>query len=127
MLRSACQQFLGKKQEKIQRIALETLEGHQRAIMGNMTVEVALHLFSFHFDVMCVNITAFRWEILVFPFVSLFGRNVLHLVIFKNRKIHSKISLFVAHRVVLGTFYFYCLKSHFLVHAFTANENRTQK
>ncbi|KAI0220311.1 Flotillin-1, partial [Lamellibrachia satsuma] len=39
LLRSACQQFLGKKQEKIQRIALETLEGHQRAIMGNMTVE----------------------------------------------------------------------------------------
>jgi len=39
MLQAACQQFLGKRDEEIQLIARETLEGHQRAIMGNMTVE----------------------------------------------------------------------------------------
>jgi len=39
MLQAACQQFIGKKEEDIRRIAHETLEGHQRAIMGNMTVE----------------------------------------------------------------------------------------
>ena len=42
MLRAACQQFLGKNIKEIQKIALETLEGHQRAIMGNMTVEVVI-------------------------------------------------------------------------------------
>ena len=40
MLQAACQQFLGKSEDHIRQIALETLEGHQRAIMGNMTVEV---------------------------------------------------------------------------------------
>jgi len=40
MLQAACQQFLGKSEADIHKIALETLEGHQRAIMGNMTVEV---------------------------------------------------------------------------------------
>ena len=40
MLNTACQQFLGKSENDIRRIAQETLEGHQRAIMGNMTVEV---------------------------------------------------------------------------------------
>ena len=44
MLQTACQQFLGKSENDIRRIAQETLEGHQRAIMGNMTVEVALSL-----------------------------------------------------------------------------------
>ncbi|XP_014670279.1 PREDICTED: flotillin-1-like [Priapulus caudatus] len=39
MLASACQQFLGKSEKDIMHIAHETLEGHQRAIMGNMTVE----------------------------------------------------------------------------------------
>jgi len=39
MLHAACQQFLGKSEEEIRKIALETLEGHQRAIMGTMTVE----------------------------------------------------------------------------------------
>lgn len=39
MLQTACQQFLGKNETDIRRIAQETLEGHQRAIMGNMTVE----------------------------------------------------------------------------------------
>ena len=40
MLATACQQFLGKPEMEVRRIAQETLEGHQRAIMGNMTVEV---------------------------------------------------------------------------------------
>jgi len=39
MLLAACEQFLGKTEEEIQQVALETLEGHQRAIMGSMTVE----------------------------------------------------------------------------------------
>eukprot|EP01137_Pigoraptor_chileana_P002271 Opistho-2@40876 len=39
MLRNACQQFLGKTPHQIHQISLETLEGHQRAIMGTMTVE----------------------------------------------------------------------------------------
>jgi flotillin len=42
MLQAACQQFLGKSEREIQTIARETLEGHQRAIMGNMTVEVVM-------------------------------------------------------------------------------------
>lgn len=40
MLLAACEQFLGKSEEQITQVALETLEGHQRAIMGSMTVEV---------------------------------------------------------------------------------------
>lgn len=40
MLEAACQLFLGKDESEIEFIARETLEGHQRAIMGNMTVEV---------------------------------------------------------------------------------------
>ncbi|KAF5279004.1 hypothetical protein FQA39_LY05682 [Lamprigera yunnana] len=39
MLLTACEQFLGKKQEEIKAIALATLEGHQRSIMGSMTVD----------------------------------------------------------------------------------------
>lgn len=39
MLLAACEQFLGRKESEIQHIALVTLEGHQRAIMGSMTVE----------------------------------------------------------------------------------------
>ena len=39
MLHAACQQFLGKTESEIRNVALETLEGHQRAIMGTMTVE----------------------------------------------------------------------------------------
>lgn len=38
-LQTACEQFLGKSESEIQHIALVTLEGHQRAIMGSMTVE----------------------------------------------------------------------------------------
>lgn len=40
MLAAACQMFLGKTEAEIAQIALETLEGHQRAIMAHMTVEV---------------------------------------------------------------------------------------
>lgn len=39
MLLAACEQFLGKPESEICHIALVTLEGHQRAIMGSMTVE----------------------------------------------------------------------------------------
>ncbi|XP_063794092.1 flotillin-1-like [Pseudophryne corroboree] len=39
MLAAACQMFLGKADNEVQHIALETLEGHQRAIMAHMTVE----------------------------------------------------------------------------------------
>lgn len=39
MLLAACEQFLGKTESEIRHIALVTLEGHQRAIMGSMTVE----------------------------------------------------------------------------------------
>ncbi|KAH8401257.1 hypothetical protein KR009_004136 [Drosophila setifemur] len=39
MLLTACEQFLGKTESEINHIALVTLEGHQRAIMGSMTVE----------------------------------------------------------------------------------------
>ena len=44
MLAAACQQFLGKSERDIRMIAQETLEGHQRAIMGNMTVEVSQNI-----------------------------------------------------------------------------------
>ncbi|MGH0176843.1 UNVERIFIED_CONTAM: hypothetical protein FKN15_007284 [Acipenser sinensis] len=39
MLAAACQMFMGKSEQEIAHIALETLEGHQRAIMAHMTVE----------------------------------------------------------------------------------------
>jgi flotillin len=43
MLLTACEQFLGKSNiREIEKVALETLEGHQRAIMGSMTVEVGM-------------------------------------------------------------------------------------
>ena len=40
MLRTACQQFMGKTEEEVKHVIHETLEGHQRAIMAHMTVEV---------------------------------------------------------------------------------------
>ncbi|XP_030053278.1 flotillin-1 [Microcaecilia unicolor] len=39
MLAAACQMFLGKSESEVAQISLETLEGHQRAIMAHMTVE----------------------------------------------------------------------------------------
>jgi len=52
MLLTACEQFLGKPKEEIHEIALHTLEGHQRAIMGSMTVEVCLfnNVYSFYIN-----------------------------------------------------------------------------
>lgn len=40
MLAAACQMFMGKSEAEIAQIALETLEGHQRAIIAHLTVEV---------------------------------------------------------------------------------------
>eukprot|EP00092_Neocalanus_flemingeri_P034298 GFUD01037300.1.p1 GENE.GFUD01037300.1~~GFUD01037300.1.p1 ORF type:complete len:428 (-),score=120.70 GFUD01037300.1:102-1241(-) len=39
MLRYAAEQFGGKSTEEVLQICMETMEGHQRAIIGNMTVE----------------------------------------------------------------------------------------
>lgn len=47
MLAAACQMFLGKSEIEISQIALETLEGHQRAIIAHLTVEVR-RLFTLH-------------------------------------------------------------------------------
>ncbi|KAE8282517.1 Flotillin-1 Reggie-2 [Larimichthys crocea] len=43
MLAAACQMFMGKSEPEIAQIALETLEGHQRAIIAHLTVEDYLH------------------------------------------------------------------------------------
>lgn len=42
MLATACQMFMGKSEGEIAHIALETLEGHQRAIIAHLTVEVCV-------------------------------------------------------------------------------------
>lgn len=42
MLAAACQMFMGKSEPEIAQIALETLEGHQRAIIAHLTVEVRM-------------------------------------------------------------------------------------
>lgn len=42
MLATACQMFMGKSEGEIAQIALETLEGHQRAIIAHLTVEVCI-------------------------------------------------------------------------------------
>merc|ERR1711885_102122 len=39
VLSLACTNFLGKSEKTIRKVALETMEGHQRAIMGQMSVE----------------------------------------------------------------------------------------
>lgn len=44
MLAAACQMFMGKSEGEIAHIALETLEGHQRAIIAHLTVEVGFFL-----------------------------------------------------------------------------------
>ena len=41
-IKTAAQNFLSKSLEDIQYIAYETLEGHQRSIMGKMTIEQIL-------------------------------------------------------------------------------------
>jgi len=55
MLLAACEQFLGKDSSQIRRVALETLEGHQRAIMGSMTVEVNGHYQPYSYSLLFVN------------------------------------------------------------------------
>lgn len=45
MLAAACQMFMGKSEAEIAQIALETLEGHQRAIIAHLTVEVRVRWF----------------------------------------------------------------------------------
>ena len=42
ILKIACTNFLGKSEREIQEIALGRMEGHQRSIMGQMTVEEVL-------------------------------------------------------------------------------------
>ena len=39
LLKTACEQFLGKNPDQIADILLQTLEGHLRAILGTLTVE----------------------------------------------------------------------------------------
>merc|ERR1719427_2031194 len=39
LLKTACEQFLGKSTKAIEGILLQTLEGHLRAILGTLTVE----------------------------------------------------------------------------------------
>merc|ERR1719450_75856 len=39
LLKTACEQFLGKRPRDIENILLQTLEGHLRAILGTLTVE----------------------------------------------------------------------------------------
>ena len=39
LLKTACDQFLGKNPDEIADILLQTLEGHLRAILGTLTVE----------------------------------------------------------------------------------------
>lgn len=48
MLAAACQMFMGKSEAEIAQIALETLEGHQRAIIAHLTVEVRVRWFFYH-------------------------------------------------------------------------------
>ena len=55
MLLAACQQFMGKDEREVQQIAMETLEGHQRAIMGTMTVEVSVHSCVVNLMSVCVS------------------------------------------------------------------------
>ena len=59
MLLAACEQFLSKTEEQIQQVALETLEGHQRAIMGSMTVEVSQKHFVLMFHLSYCYLTIF--------------------------------------------------------------------
>ena len=50
MLQKACQQFLGHSEDDIRNIATETIEGHQRAIIGDMTVEVQQMSYGKYFE-----------------------------------------------------------------------------
>lgn len=39
LLKTACEQFLGKSTREVESVVLQTLEGHLRAILGTLTVE----------------------------------------------------------------------------------------
>ena len=39
LLKTACEQFLGRSTRQIENIILQTLEGHLRAILGTLSVE----------------------------------------------------------------------------------------
>lgn len=39
LLKTACEQFLGKSRREIENVILQTLEGHLRAILGTLSVE----------------------------------------------------------------------------------------
>ena len=39
LLKTACEQFLGRSTSQIESIILQTLEGHLRAILGTLSVE----------------------------------------------------------------------------------------
>lgn len=39
LLKTACEQFLGKTTREVENVVLQTLEGHLRAILGTLTVE----------------------------------------------------------------------------------------
>ena len=39
LLKTACEQFLGKDTRQIENVILQTLEGHLRAILGTLSVE----------------------------------------------------------------------------------------
>lgn len=64
MLSTACEQFLGKTEEEIHNIALVTLEGHQRAIMGSMTVEVIIRYIKFKYYYI-LNIYKFKYYYII--------------------------------------------------------------
>ena len=72
MLLAACEQFLGKAEQEIRRVALETLEGHQRAIMGSMTIEVKYSICNFKKTNKKKNKSIFYSINFVF-FLSIFG------------------------------------------------------
>lgn len=46
ILKNACEQFLGKSSEHIQRVILQTLEGHLRAILGEPVFALGCFLYS---------------------------------------------------------------------------------
>ncbi|XP_051576537.1 flotillin-1-like isoform X3 [Myxocyprinus asiaticus] len=58
MLATACQMFMGKSETEIAQIALETLEGHQRAIIAHLTVELYVHLISILVSIPTHSITS---------------------------------------------------------------------
>ena len=58
MLRAAVEQFIDKDRKDIEGVAMETLEGHQRAMMGAMTMDEifkdGIKFSTQVFDIACV-------------------------------------------------------------------------